>query len=96
MNGSLKTMSTQELLGCIDDKCYGFALPEQVLERLDALGTHVFQSHSIHNTDPDDELVHARCIFKFYDENKPGDIPNMVHIPRERWNAMADFMESAS
>lgn len=86
----LKVLDTRGLLQLLEVPPT-VALPGEIIERLDARGRHMFQRHSLYNPDPLDEVVHARSMFKFYDEKTPDGIPTMIHIPRCRWEDMPDW-----
>lgn len=87
----LKVLDTRGLLELVfDEQC--FSIPEGIVEKLDACGKHVFQAHSMYNLDPEDEEVHARSMFKTYDEVDVDKFPlTLVHIPRARWDCMPDW-----
>lgn len=86
----LKVLDTRGVIELLDAGI--IILPDEIFVRLDAQGKHILQAHGLYNQDPYDSVIHARSMFKTYDEYDVDDWPiTTINIPRRRWDDLPDF-----
>lgn len=94
MLADLKILTTCELLELRDfceEDMMELTVPWDVVSRLDALGKHILQAHSLYNPDPFRPVIRARTLFKLYDQGVENTVPAVMDVRRERWEMMPDF-----